>query len=298
MTLGGESVRPPDAAPSANREYPFTRRDFRQIAAMLYDDCGIQLSDMKAPLVYGRLVKRLRALGIENFRRYCALVDGAEGAEERQRMTAELTTNVTAFFREPHHFEHLKTEVLSKLVEGVRRGGRLRIWSAGCSSGEEAYSIALSILEVMPDAPRLDVRVLATDINQPVLAQGQRGEYDETDLRPVSRRMLADWFVPERDATGIKTWTVGEELKTLVAFRKLNLLSSWPMKMTYQAIFCRNVLIYFDEERRLATWRRMTPLLAQDGRLYIGASERIRDPESPLRPDGVTTYRLGRAGDA
>lgn len=296
MTSGGEANRPPPRA--EDREFRFTRGDFRKIAAMLHADCGIDLSDMKAPLVYARLVKRLRALGIESFRRYCDLVDSASGADERRRMTAELTTNVTSFFRERHHFEHLKTKVLPPLIERVRNGGRLRIWSAGCSSGEEPYSIALTVLELLPEAASYDVRILATDINGHVLAHGQRGEYDETVLQPVSRTMLADWFVAERTLEGRRIWRVGDDLRTLVAFRRLNLLDPWPMKMTYEAIFCRNVLIYFDEARRLATWRRMAPLLAPQGRLYIGAAERIRDLESPLRSDGVTTYRLGRSSDA
>jgi chemotaxis protein methyltransferase CheR len=298
MISSGETARPPGPAAPADREFRFTRDDFRRIAAMLYADSGIHLSEMKAPLVYARLIKRLRALGLESFRRYCALVEATDGVDERQRMMAELTTNVTSFFREPHHFEDLKTKVLPGVIEAVRRGGRLRLWSAGCSSGEEPYSIALSVLEVMPDAARYDVRILATDINRAVLAHGERGEYDETALGPVSRRMLADRFITVRAADGSKTYRVGDDLRRMTVFRHLNLLTSWPMKMTYQAIFCRNVLIYFDEARRVETWRRMVPLLAPEGRLYIGASERIRDPETPLRPDGVTTYRLGKHSHA
>ncbi len=124
----------------ADREFRFTPRDFRHISAILYADAGIALSDAKAPLVYGRLVKRLRALGIESFAQYCALVESGAGAHERERMTAALTTNVTRFFREPHHFADLRERVLPKAIDAARAGERLRIWSAGCSSGEEPYS--------------------------------------------------------------------------------------------------------------------------------------------------------------
>ena len=281
------------AAVFAEREFGFTREDFRKIAGMLHADAGILLSQTKAPLVYSRLVKRLRVLGVGSFARYCALVDSEAGAGERRQMVSALTTNVTSFFREPHHFEHLKTHVLPDLIEPVRQGGRLRIWSAGCSTGEEPYSIALSILDVMPDAARLDVRVLATDISQTVLATGEAGVYDDRSLAPVRRQLLADWFRPSRGADGRKTLAVGEDLRTLVAFRHLNLQEPWPMTPPYQAVFCRNVLIYFDEPGQADVQRRISNLLAPGGRLYLGASERIRCA-GDLRIDGVTTYRRDR----
>jgi len=273
------------------REFPFTRHDFRRIAGMLRADAGIVLSETKAPLVYARLVRRLRALGLESFARYCALVETETGGDERQTMMSALTTNVTAFFREPHHFAHLKTRVLPRAIEAARRGGRLRIWSAGCATGEEAYSIALSILEVMPDASRFDVRVLATDINAAVLAVAEAGEYDEAALAPVARRLRADWFTATRAGPGRGRFRVGDELRRLVAFRPLNLLSSWPMTAAYHAVFCRNVLIYFDEADQAGVQQRIKSLLAPGGRLYLGAAERVRVPDG-LAADGVTVHRL------
>src|SRR5258708_23081336 len=136
----------------AGREFPFTPRDFRQIADMMHKDAGIALAEAKALLVYSRLVKRLRNLGVESFKQYCELVGGPHGAEERQHMVASLTTNVTRFFREPHHFEHLKTHVLPDLLDAVRRGTPLRIWSVGCSTGKEPYFIALAILPQLADS--------------------------------------------------------------------------------------------------------------------------------------------------
>jgi chemotaxis protein methyltransferase CheR len=280
-----------------DREFRYTPRDFRRIADYLYEDAGIALSDTKAPLVYARLVKRIRALGLESFSRYCALVNSAEGADERARMTDALTTNVTRFFREPHHFAHLRNTVLPPLLDGIRKGGRLRIWSAGCSSGEEPYSIALSILAMMPDAASFDVRVLATDINAQMIAHGAQGIYSEAAVTPVDRQMRADWFVPVRSAEGGRSWKVGPAMSKLVSFRELNLTKAWPMTATYHVIFCRNVLIYFEEQDRIRIWRRMAPLLAPDGRLYIGHSERVYGADSMYALEAPTTYRR-LAGDA
>jgi chemotaxis protein methyltransferase CheR len=275
----------------AGREFPFTPRDFRQIAEMMNKDAGIALAEAKAPLVYSRLVKRLRNLGVESFKQYCELVGGTHGAKERQNMVAALTTNVTRFFREPHHFEHLKAHVLPDLLDEVRRGAPLRIWSAGCSTGEEPYSIALTILSMMGDAHRFDVKILATDINKRVLTKAQQGTYGEAALSPVSRQQRAAWFVPGPDARGEKTWSVGNELRTLVSFRELNLMANWPMKQDYQAVFCRNVVIYFEEHMRRPIWDGIATLLAPGGWLYIGHSERI-PLSGPFELNAYTTYRL------
>lgn len=273
-----------------DREFPFTQRDFQKIASIVHDNVGISLTAVKAPLVYSRLVRRLRSLGVESFKRYCALVETDDGASEREQMIAALTTNVTRFFREPHHFEHLKTKVLPGLVEGIRRGRRLRIWSAGCSSGEEPYSIALSLLSAMPDAMHYDVKVLATDVNKIMIDKGRTGIYSDAAIAPVSRQMRADWFTRERHADGSKTWQVGDALRTLVAFRELNLMDEWPLRQAYHVIFCRNVTIYFEDDIQAQLWNRLIEKLAPEGRLYVGHSERIVD--SRLVIDGNTVYRL------
>lgn len=291
MTAPGQ-----DEAAFAEREFRFTARDFRHIAGLVYGDAGIALGEAKAPLVYSRLVKRLRALGLESFSRYCQLVESQDGFDERERMLAALTTNVTRFFREPHHFRHLAKDVLPPLLAAVRAGGRLRIWSAGCSSGEEPYSIALSILSLMPDADQFDVRVLATDINSQMLAQGVKGDYSEAALAPVSRQMRADWFLPVRSEKGERSWQVGKALSAMVSFRQLNLIQEWPMTAEYQAIFCRNVVIYFDQETRMDIWTRMAPMLPPGGRLYVGHSERVTGSQRMFNLETATTYQRA-AGD-
>jgi chemotaxis protein methyltransferase CheR len=274
-------------------EFPLTKEDFRQIAGIAYSDAGIDLNEAKASLVYSRLTKRLRALRLESFRSYCALLANEGADSERQHMVAALTTNVTRFFREPHHFEHLKTNVVAPLVAAARAGGAVRIWSAACSSGEEPYSIALAILSVLPDAASLNVRVLATDIDPDVLRKGHAGVYGEAAMAPVPADMRHRWFTVQSDGEGGKAWRAGDELRKLVVFRKLNLIGHWPMRGPFHAIFCRNALIYFKEETQLEVWLRFAPLLTPAGRLYIGHSERLfGDAAAMFANEAITTYRL------
>lgn len=269
-------------------EFVFQAEDFQRIAAILHDEAGIALSESKATLVYSRLAKRLRSLGLESFRDYCALVAGAGGADERQQMIAALTTNVTRFFREPHHFEHLKTVVLSPLLQEAKRGGQVRIWSAGCSSGEEPYSIALTILSLLPEAAELDVRVLATDIDTHVLARAREGAYGSSSMLQIPGDLRSRWFRQQGDR-----WVVADPLRRLVTFNELNLMGDWPMRRTYQAIFCRNVVIYFEEATQARVFSRFVPLMAPGARLYLGHSERlVGEAAGRLQSEGVTIYRL------
>jgi chemotaxis protein methyltransferase CheR len=279
--------------PLIGGEFPLTKEDFQQIAGIAQSDAGIDLCEAKASLVYSRLTKRLRLLRLESFQNYCALLSSEHGGEERQHMVAALTTNVTRFFREQHHFEHLKAHVVEPLVATARAGGAVRIWSAACSSGEEPYSIALSILSAMPDAASLDVKVLATDIDPDVLRKGQAGIYGEAAMAPVPADKRQRWFTPQTDGEGGKAWRAGAELRKLVTFRNLNLIGHWPMRGPFHAIFCRNALIYFKEETQHEVWSRFVPLLAPSGRLYIGHSERLfGDVATMFVNEAITTYRL------
>ncbi|QUD88001.1 CheR family methyltransferase [Phenylobacterium montanum] len=285
------AVRPTSAASRqesvVDGEYPFTADDFRRIAALLYDTAGITLSDSKTALVYSRLAKRLRLLGLSSFRDYCKLVEGPNGHEERQDMLRALTTNVTRFFREPHHFDHLLQNVIQPAIDGVRRGARLRIWSAGCSSGQEPYSMALTILSALPDAPNYDVKILATDIDTNVIAKGLAASYAEELVDAIPTSVRSKWM--ERDPDEPRNWRMGEAARALVAFKPLNLMGDWPMKGQFQAIFCRNVVIYFDEPTQERIFRRFHGLLTPGGRLYVGHSERVGVPG--FETDGLTTYR-------
>jgi len=269
-------------------EFPFTASDFKHIAEALHNHAGIALHEGKAALVYSRLAKRVRALGLRNFAEYIALVESAQGAEERQNMTAALTTNVTRFYREPHHFDHLRDVMMPELAARARSGGRVRLWSAACSNGQEPYSMALTVLEKLPEAAELDVRILATDIDPNMVADGHAGIYSEELLAPVppsGRRH----FQPVADRPGY--YGASETLRRLVTFKELNLIGDWPMRGTFDVIFCRNVVIYFNDSTQEKIWSRFAPILNTGGALYIGHSERVSGPSSNLyQTCGLTTY--------
>lgn len=282
-----------NAAPTSTRrrevlvegEYPFTAADFHTLARMLEEDSGIQLVEAKAALAYSRLAKRLRVLGLTDFASYCKRV--AADDEERGAMLAALTTNVTRFFREPHHFDHLRKCILEPQAAAIRAGARLRVWSSACSSGEEPYSIAMTILSVIPEAAKLDVRVLATDIDPEIVAAARTGSYAATAVAPIPAP-LKDRYIQRAEGR----YAIAPEARELITFRTLNLMVDWPMKGAFQAIFCRNVAIYFAEETQARLWRRFRPLLCEDGRLYVGHSERVGEPG--YATDGLTTYRAVR----
>lgn len=277
---------------SADGEFAFSNNDFKDIAALLHAESGISLSDAKAPLVYSRLVKRLRALGLENFRDYCALVTSPNNNDERRRMVAALTTNVTRFFREPHHFDHLRAKVLPRLIAEARRGGRVRIWSAGCSSGEEPYSIAITLLSMLPDAHRYDIKILATDIDPGMLRQGKGGRYSAAAVAPIEANLRARWLEAVPGRGGETAWKVKEPLQALVTFRELNLMAAWPMKGNFQVIFCRNVVIYFSADDRASVLTQISGKLADEGLLYIGHSERLTPELAPgFQTAALTTYQ-------
>ncbi|MGI6851759.1 CheR family methyltransferase [Mesorhizobium sp. 1B3] len=285
-----------DAAALVPGEYLLTVSDFRQIAAILHDDAGISLSESKAALVYARLAKRLRVLGLSSFRDYCAIVSNGNAVDERQKLVAALTTNVTKFFREKHHFDHLRQKVLPGLIERARKGGRVRIWSAGCSNGQEAYSAALVILQMMPDVLDYDFKLLASDIDPNMIAEGRIGAYAESAIEDVPAELRNRWLSRSRDG-GETRWQVAEEARQLVAFRELNLFARWPMKRPFDVIFCRNVAIYFDKDKQADLWARFAGVLVPGGHLYIGHSERISGPAADIFVnDGITTWRCAQGG--
>lgn len=270
-------------------EFLFTTEDFKTIAQILHSHAGIALAEGKAALVYSRLAKRLRALGLRSFRDYCALIQDAKEVDERQAMMAALTTNVTRFFREPHHFDHLRDQLMPKLAEHAKRGGRVRLWSAASSNGQEPYSMAITVLAALPEAADLDVKILATDIDPNMIAEGRAGIYREDAVAPVPLDLRRRWF----KKAGEGRWEVADELRELVSFRELNLIGDWPMKGRFDVIFCRNVVIYFDEPTQERIWSRFAPLLNPGGTLYIGHSERVTGPATQLfETTGLTTYAL------
>jgi chemotaxis protein methyltransferase CheR len=277
-------------------EFAMTARDFSTIAGIMMDEAGIVLAENKTNLVYSRLAKRLRVLGLPNFSAYCSLVSGgsAAGKAELGEMVAALTTNVTRFYREPHHFEHLKTQALPGLIAKARQGAPVRFWSSASSTGPEPYSIALTLMSAFPDVAKFDVKILATDIDPNVLAVAQAGIYDEAALEPVPADLRKRWFLPTGQPGLLQA---APELRGLITFRKMNLIGQWPMSGKFDVVFCRNVVIYFDAPTQAKIWSRMAALLHPAALLYIGHSERVAGPaESLLKSDGITIYR--RTGDA
>jgi chemotaxis protein methyltransferase CheR len=272
-------------------EYAFTARNFEQIANFLREQTGIALNDGKATLVYSRLAKRLRKLGIANFNQYCDFIESKDGVDERNAMIAALTTNVTRFFREPHHFEHLRRSVAPRLIDAAKAGARVRLWSAACSSGEEPYSIALTLFDLCPDLGRYDLRILATDIDPNVVARAKAGIYRDEAVAPIASAMRERWLTRERGDE--KLWRIKDEVRALITFNELNLIGAWPMRGRFDVVFCRNVVIYFEEETQVFLWNRFKSVLTPDGRLYIGHSERI-DVKGYVS-DGLTIYKLGGA---
>jgi chemotaxis protein methyltransferase CheR len=293
--MGATDLRQSPDEVLASGEYPLRRRDLNEIAAMIYSDAGISLNETKASLVYSRLSKHIRSLGLTGFQEYCSLVSSAAGAAARREMLSHLTTNFTRFFRENHHFDHLRTEVLPELLARARNGGRVRIWSAACSDGQEPYSIALTVLSLMPNAADYDFRILATDIDPKILTLARAGAYDETALETVSPAMRKQWF-QEVDIQGRRKFQIDDRVKRLITFNELNLMAQWPFKGVFDVIFCRNVVIYFDEPTQVKIWSRFADLLPEGGHLYIGHSERVSgDAKAILDNVGITTYRyLGK----
>jgi chemotaxis protein methyltransferase CheR len=276
----------------ANGEYPLSRRNLQEIAAMIYSDAGIYLNESKASLVYSRLSKHIRQLGLRGFNEYCSLVSSPAGAAERKEMLSFLTTNFTRFFRENHHFEHLRNDVLPGLINKAKSGGRVRIWCAASSDGQEPYSIALTVLQSFPNAADYDFRILATDIDPKILALARAGCYDENSVETVEAGLRRQYFT-EVDVNGRRKFQVDDRLKKLITYNELNLIApSWPFKGKFDVIFCRNVVIYFDEPTQVKIWNRFSELLVDKGHLYIGHSERVSGPSKGLFDNiGVTTYR-------
>lgn len=267
-------------------EYHYTRSDFETIRTLIYDHAGITLAEGKQQLVYSRLSRRLRALNLERFSDYLALLGPA--TPEWQMFINALTTNLTSFFREPHHFP-----ILAKLALTIERRP-LRIWSAASSSGEEAYSIAITMAEVFGrlDAP---VEILASDVDTQVLEQGRSGIYplERLDKMPLERkRQFFQRGGGEREGYA----RVAPALQRLVTFRQLNLLGSqWSIDQPFDAIFCRNVMIYFDKPTQRRLLERFMRVLQPDGLLFAGHSESFFHATDIIASVGKTVYRPAAA---
>ncbi|PCD76924.1 CheR family methyltransferase [Pseudothioclava arenosa] len=262
--------------------------EFAAISDLIQRSAGIVIAPGKASMVQSRLAKRLRARGLRDYASYIDLIRSPSGSDELREMISALTTNVTQFFRESHHFNFLKDTALLPLIAKAKRGGRLRIWSAGCSSGQEAYSIAMVLAELEPEFAKLDIRILATDIDASVIHEARAGLYDRAAIEGIPAPYQHKYLMPEGT-----NFRICEPLRRLVSYRELNLHETWPMKGRFEIIFCRNVVIYFAAEAQNRLWHRFEESLTEGGWLFVGHSERVpQRPDSRLHTAGITTYRL------
>jgi len=271
------------------RDFHFTDQDFKRIQGLVSEHTGINLSDAKKDMVYSRLSRRLRALDIDKFQDYCNLLED-EHEDELIQFTNAITTNLTSFFREPHHFEYLAQKVLPALAQKNAHSKKIRIWSAGCSTGEEPYTIAMTLLENMSGFRGWDIKILATDLDSNVVATASNGIYTQERVNGISKPRLNKWFRKGSGDNADKV-RVADDLKNLITFKKLNLMHEWPMKGPFDIIFCRNVVIYFDKPTQRQLFDRYHSLMAPDGHLFIGHSESLYRVSDKFSLIGNTIYQ-------
>lgn len=272
-------------------ESTFTEKEFRFIADLVYRRSGIVLADHKKNMMFSRLVRRVRELKLGSFPEYCRYIQGPNGRDEIGALINAMTTNLTKFFREMHHFDFLEQTVIPHVIADAARthDKRLRIWSAGCSSGEEPYSIAMTLLDARPSLRDWDTRILATDLDTNMVARGASGIYPRDVIQELPRKFGEGHFEAAPDAPG--KCRASEALRALIAFKPLNLHEQWPMRGPFDAIFCRNVMIYFDNPTKSKLVRRLTEVLKPGGWLFVGHSETLLDHQSHLKLVGRTIYK-------
>ncbi|MGA2447063.1 MAG: CheR family methyltransferase [Polyangiaceae bacterium] len=271
-----------------------TDEQFEWLRGCVRNATGIHLSDSKRQLLVSRLAPRLRYHGFQSFADYIWFLAGDRGATELREFVNSVTTNKTSFFREPHHFELLADRVVARIAELSRRGGprRVRIWSAGCSTGEEVYSAAMVVRGALTGIA-WDIRFIATDIDTDVLEEASAGIYDEDRVRDIPGALRERWL--ERNADG--SYRVCAEIRDFVEFRQLNfIVQPWPLRGPFDAIFCRNVAIYFDAQTQHGLYRGLAERLIPGGYLFIGHSETARDLGDLIEPAGPTAYRRRMPG--
>ncbi len=274
---------------SITHDYHFSDKHFRQIVGLVYQHTGIHLKEGKEELVYSRMVRRIRKLGLTTFDAYIKLIqDGHE--DELEEFSNAITTNLTAFFREKHHFTYIKDVLMPALLAKKRKEGqrKIRIWSAGCSSGEEPYSIAMTIADLVPS--NWDVKILATDLDSHMLKHSAQGVYDWSRVEHLDKSVLHRWFHQGKGQYAGQVKVV-QSLQDMICFKQLNLLHDWPMRGAFDFIFCRNVIIYFDHDTKAKLCQRYAKKLIPEGHLFIGHSESLFRINDDFKLIGNTIYQ-------
>lgn len=273
-------------AQSKVQEYSLSATEYRAVVKMIHEYAGIALADTKQQLVYGRLSRRLRALRLTSFTDYLQKVQ--DDPAERREFCNSLTTNLTSFFRENHHFEYLAKHALPDIERRNSTTQRIRIWSAGCSTGEEPYSIAMTVRETLGHLRNWDIKILATDLDSNVLAHGAAGIYGVDRFEKMSDQRRERWFYGARNADH---FVARNELKELITFKQLNLIEQWPMKGPFDVIFCRNVIIYFEKETQRKVFANMAQRQRPGDLLLLGHSESLFNVSSDYQLIGQTIHK-------
>lgn len=268
------------------KEFPMTDKDFQRIAELAGRYTGIVLGEHKRDMVYGRIARRVRKLNLDSFTRYLDFLE-ANPQQELSSFINVITTNLTSFFRENHHFDFLLQKVLPEIKRKNGQVKRMRIWSAGCSSGQEPYSIAMTLRKFALPSD-WDIKVLATDLDSDVLAKAQAAIYSTSDVDGLDESTVKNYF--QRN-DGRKEVKIKEKVGEYIHFKRLNLLENWPMKGPFDLIFCRNVVIYFDKPTQKVLFDRYANMLAVGGHLFIGHSENLHGISDRFENLGNTIYR-------
>jgi len=280
------------AAPSLDRD-TLSRRDFERLALFITDYSGIKLPASKRTMLEGRLRRRVRALGLSSFGAYCEhLFEFGGLQQETVHLVDAVTTNKTEFFREPDHFKTLAEQVLPDLLTRPRAArAPLKFWSAGCSTGAEAYTIAMLVSDFAQHAPQTSFSIIGTDICTDVLEEAVSGIYPDSMMAPVPAELLRRYVRRSKDRS-LGLMRIAPELRGKAAFGRLNLMdASYPLDRDIDVVFCRNTLIYFDRARQEGVLRRLCHHLRPGGYLFLGHSETLTGVDLPLRAVGSTTFR-------
>jgi chemotaxis protein methyltransferase CheR len=269
------------------REFEFTFEDFDYLRKLSNQHSGILVPDDKFDMFYSRLSRRVRALGLANFKQYCQYLNDNKELEFTDFINA-VTTNLTAFFRENHHFGFLHGKVIPDLIKKNQHSKTIKVWSAGCSTGEEPYSIAMTLMDSVP--PGWTIKILATDLDTEVLATAASGVYSGERVDGLPEKQIKKCFQKGKEGQ-LQKVRVKSELRQLIYFKQLNLMGEWPMKGPFDFIFCRNVLIYFDKDTKEMLAKRYGELLASKSYLFIGHSESLHQLSTDFDLIGNTIYQ-------
>ncbi|MFK7816952.1 MAG: protein-glutamate O-methyltransferase CheR [Gammaproteobacteria bacterium] len=271
-----------------NIQYTFNDNQFEKMRLLVLQYTGISVSDSKRDLVYNRFAKRMRTLGLGSFDEYFNYLSEYED-NEIEHFSNAITTNLTYFFREQHHFQILEEKIIPILKSKVSK--RIRIWSAGCSTGEEPYSIAMTLHRVIPNLKNWDVKILATDLDSIALKKAKSGVYVEGQLKNITEQMKNDWFQPCNVGNDSNEIEVIPSIKSLITFNYLNLMHDWPMAGPFDVIFCRNVVIYFDKDTQRELFIKFSKLQNDDAFMIMGHSENLSKITDDYKHIGQTAYQ-------